>query len=814
MADPLYLGRRLDDDGPLHGKADRLTTHGVVIGMTGSGKTGLSITLLEELVLAGVPILALDPKGDLSNLALLFPEFRPEDFQPWVDAGEARRDGIALPDLAQKMASRWKKGLARHDMDGARVAKLRDRMALKVFTPGAASGRPIDVVAALRRPPADALADDETRAELAAGTVASLLGLAAIKADPMRSPEHLVTAQIIERAWLAGEDLDMETLILRIVDPPFAKVGVFPVDRFWKPDDRMDLAMGLNAVIASPAFAGWAAGEPLDPGALLEPRADGRVPVSVFHMAHLDEGERQFFASMLLGRLLAWSRRQPGTSSLRALLFLDEAFGDLPPHPRNPPTKKPLLTLMKQARAVGVGVLLATQNPVDLDYKALSNAGTWFVGRLSTQQDVKLVSEGLRQAGAGGEDIAARIGGLQPRQFVLRDVKEERPILFGSRWAMSFLRGPVTRDELMRLPGLQPPGGGPEPVPPATSSPAEGTARPTAPAAMPAPTPTPAVVADDDTSPRPPEPPADAGAWFLDARAVFATRMDGAFEGAAEPARADGALVHRPALYARVAMRFDEDRVGYVKDEEQHLVLFPLDDRMPDAPRRFAPEGDDLCPRPPEGARFAMLPEMLDESAEVRAARRKLVELVWRTETRGRWTCPPLKLHGRADETREQFEGRCSEAAEEVAHAKLEKLAVTWDRKVHRVRERIRRKHSQLEQLEDRLKGERAQELVNGAELLMSFFAKKRRRSLGSAASRRKATAGVASRVRAAEQDLEALAEDLADLELEAEAARDEVEEQALARLDAIVEKEVRLEKGDIQLRDFGLLWVPVTRRI
>jgi len=800
----MYIGRLPDDGGPLLGEADRLTTHGVVIGMTGSGKTGLSITLLEELVLAGVPILALDPKGDLSNLALLFPEFRPADFAPWVDAGEAYREGITVSALAEEMAGRWEAGLARHDMSGDRVRALRDRMELTVYTPGAASGRPIDVVAALGRPPADVLADDEARAELAAGSVGSLLGLAGVEADPLRSPEHLVTAQIVERAWLAGEDLDLESLILRIVDPPFAKVGVFPVDRFWRPDDRMDLAMSLNSVIASPSFAGWAAGEPLDPGALLERRPDGRTPVTVFHLAHLDEGERQFFASMLLGRLLAWSRRQPGTSALRALLFLDEAFGYLPPHPRNPPTKKPLLTLMKQARAVGVGVLLATQNPVDLDYKALSNAGTWFVGRLSTEQDVQRVSDGLRQAGAGGADVVARISGLQPRQFVLRDVEEERPVLFGSRWAMSFLRGPVTRDELKRLPGA-----GPAPAAPTAARAEVPAAR--APAAPAAASPLPV---DDDTSPRPPEPPGGAGAWFLDARAVFADRMAGVFEPAAEPARDDGAVAHRPALYARVGLRFDEDRVGYVKDEEHHLVLFPLDERMPDAPQRFAPEPEDLATRPPEGARFAMLPGLLDEPAEVRAARKRLVEHIWRTETRGRWTCPPLRLHGRADESRQEFESRCRDAAQDAADAKLEKVAATWERKLDRVRERIRRKQSQLEQLEDRLKGERTQELVNGAELLMSFFAKKRRRSLRSAAARRKATAGVASRVRAAEDDLEVLEQDLADLQLEAEAARDEVEAGAEAALDQIVEKEVRLEKNDIDLRGFGLLWVPVTRRL
>jgi hypothetical protein len=361
----------------------------------------------------------------------------------------------------------------------------------------------------------------------------------------------------------------------------------------------------------------------------------------------------------------------------------------------------------------------------------------------------------------------------------------------------------MTRDELMRLPGTAPDAQASR----AVSAPRPVSDRPVA-AAPPA-------IVDDDTSPRPPEAPGNAGAWFLDPRAAFAARMEGLFEAAAEPPRPDGALAFRPALYARVGLRFDEDRVGYVKDEEHHLVLFPLDDRMPDEPQVFAAEPDDVQPRAPDGARFAMLPDFLDESVEVRQARRRLVDWLWRSQTRGRWVCPPLKLNARADEPRDAFERRCREAAEEVADAKLAKLSAAWDRKVDRLHERIRRKQAQVERLEDRLKGERTQELINGAELLVSFFSKKRRRrSLGSAASRRKATSGVASRVRAAEEDLEALADKLADLELEAEQARDTVEEVELAALDAIVEKEVRLEKTDIDLRAFGLLWVPVSRRI
>ncbi len=794
MSDKLFIGRRLADDADLLQKPDRLTTHGVVIGMTGSGKTGLAVTLLEELALQGVPILALDPKGDLANLGLLFPDLAASDFEPWVDDGEARRDGVTRPVLARQKADLWRSGLAKWGLDGARIRQLRDGSDLRVYTPGSEGGRPLNVLAALASPGADAMGDADVRRDLVAGTTQALLGLVGVTADPIRSPEHLVIARILEDAWSAGTDLDLEQLILQVVDPRFKKVGVFPVDRFWEPDDRMDLAMRLNGVMASPSFASWLAGEDLDIDRMLTGDG-GRTAISVCSMAHLSDSERMFFASLLLNRLLAWSRTQPGTSSLRALLYLDEAFGYMPPHPANPPTKRPLLTLMKQARAVGLGVLLATQNPVDLDYKALTNAGTWFVGRLSTEQDVARVSEGLKQA-AAGDDPSAAISGLQPRQFLLRDVKESAPILFRSRWAMSFLRGPVTREELKRLPGTQ-----------GTTS---SLPAPDAPAAAAPPPP-----ADDATSPRPPDPPSGARAWFLDPRTVFSARLGGALDRFAEPARPDGAVVFKPALYGRLALRFDEDRSGYVLDEEHHLLFFPLGDRVPDEPLRAPLDDADLLSAPPEGARFADLPEALDEGRELTAARRAIVDDVYRTEARGQWTCPPLKLHGRTGELREDFEARCADAVEDAVDAELEKLARRYEAKIDRVRERIRRKEAQVDRYEASLQDTRTQELINGAELLAGFFLKKgRKKSLGTAASRRKATRGAAGRLESARDDLGALEIEIADLQDELAERSDDIRAGKESALDEIVEREVRLERADIAVKDFGILWVPVTRRV
>ncbi len=803
MSSGLYLGGALDAAGdiaePLHLKADRLTRHGVVIGMTGSGKTGLSIALIEELVLAGVPVIALDPKGDLGNLALVFPQLAPSDFRPWVDEGEAQRKGISPDALAEKTAGMWRSGLDGWGISPPRLAELRGRTALTIYTPGSEAAVPVDVLAALARPDDAVMADPDSLRILVAGTVASLLSLVDVQADPLTSPEHIVLARIVQEAWGAGEALDVEALILRIVDPPFQKVGVFPLDRFWKPDKRTDLAMKLNAVMASPSFAPWMKGVPLDPARLLH--VGDRVPVSVFHLSHLSDSQRQFFSGLLLQRLVAWSRSQPGTSSLRGLLFLDEAFGYLPPHPANPPTKEPLLTLMKQARAVGFGVVLATQNPVDLDYKALTNAGTWAIGRLSTKQDVERVAEGLRSA--SGEDLTDAIGALQPRQFVLRDVSEAGPIRFGSRWAMSYLRGPISRGELHLLPNLVAPAvSTPPPAPGPTGTSAASPAAP--PAARPPPS-APAAA-------RPPPPaPAGVDVRWLDPRVAFSARMNDAFAAFDEGRLSDGLVQYRPALFARLRLRFDEERAGYVHDEDVVRVFFPLRSERPGDPLAVALTDDDLTSSPPTGATHDELPAFLDEASEYAAARRALEDDVFRTESRGMWTCPPLKLHGKAGESREDFEARCRDAAEDSVEDALAKLADRYEAKIDRLRDRARKKEAQVDGYEDKLKAEKTQEMVNGAEVLASFFFG-RKRSLGSVASRRKTTTAAKNRFDAAQDDLEALQAEIEAVQAELEEKQAELVEDAQEQVDAIEEREVRLEKNDIDVVSFGILWVPVTR--
>jgi hypothetical protein len=373
-----YLGRRYDPDAKhvtndvvLYDSKD-LVTHALCVGMTGSGKTGLGIAAIEEAAIDGVPVIVIDPKGDLTNLLLTFPELRPEDFAPWINEDEARRAGKSPDEFAADQAAVWKKGLAEWGEDGSRIQRLRDAADFTLYTPGSTAGIPVSVLTSLERP---ASGDSELWRERVPTVVSSLLALVGVAAEPLKSREHILLSTILLSAWEAGESLDFASLIERVQHPPFAHVGVIDTDAFFPPQDRFALAMSINGLIASPGFDVWTEGDPLDVSAFL--RSNGGKPrVSIFSIAHLDDGQRMFFVSLLLNAIAGWMRSQSGTSSLRAMVYMDEIFGFFPPV-ANPPSKGPLLTLLKQGRAAGVGVVLATQNPVDLDYKGLSNIGTW-----------------------------------------------------------------------------------------------------------------------------------------------------------------------------------------------------------------------------------------------------------------------------------------------------------------------------------------------------------------------------------------------------------------------------------------------------
>ena len=456
-----YLGREYDlENKALQGDlllydSKDLVTHGVVLGMTGSGKTGLCIGLLEEAAMDSIPAIVIDPKGDIPNLMLTFPEFQGKDFRPWINEDDAQKKGKTPDEFAQGQADLWKKGLGEWGQTGERVRQLRDKVGVKVYTPGSNSGIPVSILSSFDAPPFEILDEPELLGDRVENTVTSLLGLMGIEADPIQSQEHILFSQILIHAWRAEEDLTLPKLIQRVQEPPFKSIGVVPVESFMDEKKRFALAMQLNNLLASPGFQSWTQGMPLDVKRLMHDDT-GKPQVSIFSIAHLDDSERMFFVSMLLNQVLSWMRAQSGTSSLRALLYMDEIYGYLPPV-QNPPSKKPLLTILKQGRAFGLGCLLATQNPVDLDYKALSNIGSWFLGRLQTARDKDRVLDGLEGAAAsqGGnfdrQSMEETLAGLGSRVFLLNNVHEDGPVTFHVRWVMSYLRGPLSRRQIKTL---------------------------------------------------------------------------------------------------------------------------------------------------------------------------------------------------------------------------------------------------------------------------------------------------------------------------------------------------------------------------
>jgi hypothetical protein len=452
-----YLGRRYDmearraqDELILYDSRD-LVTHAVCVGMTGSGKTGLCLSVIEEAAIDGVPVIAIDPKGDLGNLLLTFPGLSAAEFRPWIDEDEARRAGVTADAFAAAEAERWSKGLADWGQNGARIERLRHAAEFSIYTPGSSAGQPVSIMSSFAAPPPAARENPEALAERAGTTATSVLALAGVDVQP-RSREHTLLASLFGTAWSVGRDLDLAALIQQVQAPPFEKVGVVDLDSFFPANDRFDLAMRLNGLLAAPGFAQWLEGAALDPASLLY-TSQGKPRVAIFSIAHLGDAERMFFVTLLLNQVVAWMRGQSGTTSLRAVLYMDEILGYFPPV-ANPPSKAPLLTLLKQGRAFGIGVMLATQNPVDLDYKGLANTGTWFLGRLQTERDKARMLDGLEGAAAGSMDRAETdrlLSALDKRVFLLHNVHEKAPVVFQTRWTLSYLRGPLSRDQIRTL---------------------------------------------------------------------------------------------------------------------------------------------------------------------------------------------------------------------------------------------------------------------------------------------------------------------------------------------------------------------------
>ena len=780
-----YLGREYDlstnaaTEIPLLYDSRDLVTHAVCIGMTGSGKTGLCLGLLEEAAIDGVPVIAIDPKGDLGNLLLTFPDLSASDFRPWIDEDEAQRAGKTPDAFAAEQADAWKTGLSQWGQDGARIKRLRSSAEFAIYTPGSHAGLPVSVLSSFAAPPADIRAERESLAERASNTATSVLSLAGVTAEP-RSREHTLLAMLLAGAWSEGKDLDLASIIQQVQKPSIEKVGIIDLESFFPEKDRFALAMQLNGILAAPGFEQWFEGEPLAPASLLR-TADGKPRISIFSIAHLGDAERMFFVSLLLNQLLGWMRAQTGTSSLRAILYMDEIAGYFPPV-SNPPSKPPLLTMLKQARAFGVGVVLATQNPVDLDYKALANIGTWFLGRLQTERDKARLLEGLEGAASGSLDRkeADRIlSSLGKRVFLLHNVHESRPTVFQTRWTMSYLRGPLSKAEIQQLSGGD----------------ARSSERVTSRTAV-----APAVEArgPDDRSSAPPVMPPGIEQYFVP-------------QAGADPA------TFSPVVLGAARVTFTDARLG-IDTSKDVLYATPVSDgAIPidwqQSTQVNAAPGD-LLRTAPAGATFARVPAAAQQARNYATWQKSFSQWLAQTQRIDLLRHKETKLTSRIDENERDFRARVQDALRQARDAERDAVQKKFAARREVLATRVRRAEEAVQREQQQASQQKTQTMLSmGAAAIGALFGRKTftTGTLGRATTAARGvgrTMKEGEDVKRAEQNVTEERQKLAAFD---EQAQQELQ-QVAARYDAAVELErvsLAPKRGQVQVLFVGLGWQP-----
>ena len=801
-----YLGRLYDlsrqksEEGLLLYDSKDLVTHAVCVGMTGSGKTGLCIGLLEEAAIDGIPAIVIDPKGDLSNLLLTFPELQPEDLAPWINQDDARKMGLSVQDFASQQSAFWKKGLSEWGQDGSRIGRLRQAADFCIYTPGSDAGIPVSILKSFAAPDRGAVQDAELLRDRISGTATSLLGLLGIEADPLQSREHILISTILNSAWKQGQDLDVSALIQQIQAPPVNRIGVLDLESFYPSKDRFGLAMRLNNLLAAPGFEAWMKGEPLDIDALLR-MPDGKPRLSIFSIAHLSDSERMFFVSLLLNQMLSWVRNQSGTTSLRALLYMDEIFGYFPPV-SNPPSKTPLLTLLKQARAFGLGVVLATQNPVDLDYKGLANTGTWFIGRLQTDRDKARLLDGLEGAAASSsyqfdrEKMEQALAGLGKRIFLMNNVHEDHPEVFETRWTLSYLRGPLTRNQIKTLmdarkaqvrassQATEPD----RPSLPTSSSAAEKRAA--------------ARSSTDPPASQPPVLPAEIPQYFVALRG-------------SQPS--DSRLLYRASLLGFGKVYYSDPKHG-VDTEQNVSYLAEVKDGAVSVDWQQARQANvaesDLEKTAQQGV-FGRLPSPAGKVKNYENWKRSLAENLYRSQKLDLFRSAGLEQLSKLGESERDFRVRLLQAAREERDRLAEKLRQKYAPKIAGLQERIRQARQKVDREAQQATQQKLQTAISfGATLLGAFMGRKTL----SASNVGRATTAVRGLGRSmkesqdvvrAGETVEVLEQQLASLE-----AQFQRETQALeSRIDPMTEKletiSIKPKKANISVTLVALAWMP-----
>lgn len=809
-----YLGRAYDpirqvvtEKEITYDPAD-LTTHAVVTGMTGSGKTGLCVVLLEEAALQGIPAIIIDPKGDLTNLLLHFPDLAPQDFQSWIDADLARRAGKSLEQVATDASVSWREGLKEWGIPQEKILALKNAAQFSIYTPGSDAGIPVSVLSSLTAPEISWKDNREVLRERITSTVTALLGLVGYDdIDPLRSREHILLANIFEAAWSQGKDVELAELVLQIQTPPFEKLGAFPVETFFPAKDRMELAMVLNNILAAPAFETWREGQSLNIGSMLY-ADDGRPRHNIFYLAHLSDAERMFFVTLLLSAVETWMRTQSGASSLRALLYMDEMFGYLPPQ-RNPPSKQPLLRMLKQGRAFGLGLLLATQNPVDVDYKALSNAGTWFIGKLQTEQDKNRLLDGLESA-AGGiprSIFDKLISSLGKRVFVLHNIHAKQPELLQTRWTMNFLAGPLTRNQIPTLNKLTSVDGTAQMQP--TIAPvmaAAPTLRPVAPSGQSQP-PTATI---QSSSTKPPIP-AWIREYFLPQNYSLPEAFSAAQRAMPSEVMIDG-VIYRPTLLASAEVRILDRKHG-VDSQITRAVLVKSPEkrgavRWEAHPLNANLDGIDTAPAP--STRFSSIDAPLNDIKLMTALQKDFTDWVFRNSSVRARANQALKVFAGPDVSQAEFMKACADAAREARDAEIAKKTATLDRQLKTLEDKLAREERELREDEAELSHRKVEEAGTHLENLTGLFGGRRKSSrLSSSLTKRRMTEQAKAEVEESLDAIDQFKAQIKDLVKRREETIAEINDRWGRVVNEITEVTIAPKKTDVFVKLFGVAWMP-----
>ena len=799
-----YLGAEYDIDSKqvtdfaINYDSRDLTTHAVCVGMTGSGKTGLCIGLLEEAAIDKVPAIIIDPKGDMTNLLLQFEDLKPEDFEEWINADDAGRKGMTVSQYASSTAEKWKKGLASWGQDKSRIKLLKESVDYTIYTPGSDSGVPVNIMGSFAAPSVNFDDDAEMLHERIQGTVAALLGMIENDADPVRSREGILLSSIFEHHWRKNEDLDLAILIQDIQNPPVKKMGVFDVDTFFPEKDRFQLAMDFNTLMASPQFRYWLQGEDLDIEKMYF-TADGKPRHSIFYIAHLSESERMFFVTLLLNSLITWMRSQSGTTSLRSLLYFDEIFGYFPPT-AEPPSKKPLLTMLKQARAYGVGTVLVTQNPVDIDYKGLSNAGTWFIGKLQTERDKLRVLDGLEgaiaEAGSASKiDFGKIITSLSSRVFLMHNVHDDEPVVYNTRWAMSYLRGPMTRPQVKllmdgkKVARLEDQGTSSTSLATSTKVPSKRAKK-----------------SDQNFSSVAPSVDPSVDQRF------FAVWRSASEAGVGS----DAGLNYEPAVLASARVRFFDKKRGIDVVQSTGVLADPPDEfgrtewdsgnRMTDWKQSMA-----LQPDHPSNlsVNYEAVPDFMNSAKELNKVSKDYADWLYQNERFLIHEHEELDLYQASAESDEAFRMRVQHAARDRRDEELDKMQEKYEPKLERVEDRIRRQEHQLSERIEDAKDRRNAQWVGVAETVFSMFAGRRKRSIGSTMTKRRMSRKANQKMEASKDELYDLRDDYSKLDQELEAKLEDIRFKWDTVVNGITEFEVKPRRTDIKIENVLLAWHP-----